>query len=380
MLNSIFIFIVLIATVDFFTISIFEEEFIKYFQLIVLIVVALVTSFKYLFQKQKNNLLYKNSIIIIIVGVLVSAFGAQLYFGQKYFISFVAQRYMYFFIFYFFLHHINYPVHLLIKQILVIAILFCVVYLIASFNHSFVSTTILEERGTVRISLPGVLYIQVALFYLFEQALAKLKVRYFLFASIFMVTIIATGTRTLIFPTLFILFLMVKHQFEKGKKSNAFFMLLFSISVVFAFFSILENILLLLFNEIYFNEGNAFIRMQGIKFYFANLFPTPLSYLIGNGIPSELTNYGKEVRYFKTQFGLYQSDLGILGDYMKYGVLFVVGALLATFKGIKMSEKSYLKYSIYYIGLTLITISHFGTSSHIALITSLYYILEKNKN
>ncbi|NJK95453.1 MAG: hypothetical protein HC905_11580, partial [Bacteroidales bacterium] len=78
-----------------------------------------------------------------------------------------------------------------------------------------------------------------------------------------------------------------------------------------------------------------------------DFFPNTLSYIIGNGAANPYSEYGSRVIFYMQYFGYFQADIGMIGDYSKYGIFFVLTGLFLIFRIITMrmpAEISFVKY------------------------------------
>ena len=102
---------------------------------------------------------------------------------------------------------------------------------------------------------------------------------------------------------------------------------------------------------------------------------------MGNGVASELGNFGQQLLYLKLNYGFYLSDLGVIGDYVNFGLIYLLGISMIIYSVIvirKKIRKKYLLYSFYYFIISMITLSNFGVNSGIVAICILLFMLEKD--
>jgi len=381
MINSLIVFFIFTTSVEFFLLNIFSDDFNRYSQLVALVLMVFSIVFESI--KSKNidikKLEFSKGILILLSGVLLSSISAWLFFKQPLSITLVTQRYLYFYLFYYFLHFSKFNIEILKKIILLFAFVFAVIfyYLYLTLDNSIVNTNFLVERGTVRISLPGIFFIEVALFYFLQQMIRLKKIEYLFLVVIFLLINILTGTRLIIFTVLFVIFLSLKNSFKNYSKFRTSLSVFIVITLGIIFFTIIEQVFMLLIYDVTNNTGNYAIRIESIRFYFSNLFPSIFTYILGNGLASELTNYGQEIFYYKKQYGLYQSDIGLFGEYVRFGILFIAGVVILVIKMLKNKSNDYITYSFYFIIISSVFLSNFGVLSCIPLLCSLFFIEEK---
>jgi hypothetical protein len=100
------------------------------------------------------------------------------------------------------------------------------------------------------------------------------------------------------------------------------------------------------------------VRIRAAYFFLTELFPNTLSYITGNGADSANSTYGFMIQMYKDAYGFFQSDIGLIGDYTKFGILYILGVLLILIKVIKSNigeEYKYIKYFYLSVLLTLFT-------------------------
>jgi len=121
------------------------------------------------------------------------------------------------------------------------------------------------------------------------------------------------------------------------------------------------------------------IRVEAAKFFLKDFFPNGWSYFTGNGASGK-SLYGLRVFSYAKEYGYNQSDLGLLGDYTKYGFLYVLGVIMILIFALlkKIPEKlMFIKYNFMGIILTLVTGGGaFGMSSPIIINCFLLYLLD----
>ncbi len=207
-----------------------------------------------------------------------------------------------------------------------------------------------------------------------NQFFMKNKIPYLIFGLLCLSIFILQGTRQLIFATVFLT--LVNLLFAKRIRSRFLIVFLLTLAV----FS-----LILIFREI-FNEITKVsstqvqnltggIRLKAAKFYLTSFMPSKWAYLFGNGDSGLGSTYDQRIMLYAIKYGFYTSDIGILGDYIKYGIIFVLAGLYMVVKAIlfKVSpELHFLKYYILSQCFTLIAGYGIFGGADIVLALSLY--------
>jgi hypothetical protein len=386
MAKRLIILFVIVASLGMYELAFLGKDMIKILELLGIGVIALIILLQLVYSKGEN---FKTNfgweILLVFVGVILSMFTAFSGHNQGFTTTLIAQRFMYFYFFYFALHFIRISDVDLEKIIVYLAITYVVFYLLQFVAYPTVIFDVrtAEERGTVRIFLQGLSYLVLAYFYilnkLFERFTPGRLALLFLFFSIF----ILMGTRQIIL-TMFML-TVLNVLFSKKIKSKVMIMFLVIVSaipVVFIFQDIFLSILSVTQEQ---SEGfEDDIRIRAATFFLYELFPNKISYITGNGAPSLNSPYGQLIQMYMDVFRFYQSDVGIVGDYSKFGAFFVIAVLAILIRVLSMkisSEFSYLKYYYFSIVLTMFTGGGtFGEGSSIVLICITLYILDIDKH
>ncbi len=89
--------------------------------------------------------------------------------------------------------------------------------------------------------------------------------------------------------------------------------------------------------------------MKAAKFYLTTFMPDMLAYIFGNSPSAPGTKYNMELTLYTVKYGFYISDIGILGDYVQYGIIVTVTGILFLIKAIRFRISSEYKWLRYYI-------------------------------
>ena len=328
----------------------------------------------------KHN--FKYPVFLIFVGVFLSMVAAQSFHNQDFVLTFWAQSFMYYYLFYFFLHIISPDIRDLEKILLALGIGYAILYLV---QYSIYPTTILDvrfdvDRGTIRIFIPGSTFMGFALFMSLDRFYKSNKIRYILFAFLFIPVYILTGTRYSISITFLVV--IASLLFSKIIRSRYVIYFLFVISVipVYLIFQDIFNA----FVDLTRDQSENFesdIRIRAATFFLTEFFPNTLAYLFGNGQDHMRSLYGIHVNIYKITQGFYQSDVGFIGEFSKFGLFFATGAIWLLLKALRAplkSEYAYIKYRLLVFILVLPVGSTFTNPASIATLCIIMYIIDKN--
>jgi hypothetical protein len=325
---------------------------------------------------------FKLEVSLFFLAVFLSMFVAEHYHYQDLKTTLIAQRSMYFYAFYFLLHYFELDARDLEKMMLFLGFMYVIFFILQYIAYPVIlfDVRIGVERGTLRIFLAGLGFLFFAYYKYLQLYLTQQKLRYGLFVILFfLVGAILQGTRQVLASMT--LLTMAFIFFNREVKSRLFIIFAASIAGVAIFF-ILHD----MFMELYaltIKEASADrtnVRVLAMEYFTGDFMPSNIAYIFGNGQDSMNSIYGQRVATLRSVFGLYQSDIGIIGDYSKYGVLFVIAQLSILVKIIlrKLPDDiSYLKYL--YIGSALTMFSGrnlFGSSGGIVVVVMALYVID----
>jgi hypothetical protein len=192
---------------------------------------------------------------------------------------------------------------------------------------------------------------------LLNQFFAKNSLPYLILSLLVLSVFILQGTRQLIVAFLFLT--LVNLFFAKRIRSKGMIMMV----IVFSVFAVV-----LLFREIFIeltrvsssqmqNLGGG-VRMRAADFYLTEFTPNIWAHLFGNSNAGFGSQYNQAMLFNALKYGFYTTDIGILGDYFKYGIIFAVTGLYLVVKAIRFNiskELLYLKFYILSQCFTLLT-------------------------
>jgi hypothetical protein len=317
---------------------------------------------------------------LVFVAVFLGVFGARWGHNQSFLLSLWASGYMYFYLFYFFLHSVRIREGELEKLLVYMGILFILTYF---FQYVIYPTQMFgvrahEERGTVRIFLPGASFGAFMFYYSLQKIFTTEKKIYILLCLLYLAVPLLQGTRSAILnlflgTTVFVLF----NRHVKSKMAVMGLMFISAILVFFVFQDIIMNLIEVSQQQA--SQENEDIRVRSAKFFLYEFSPTTLNYWIGNGESHMANAYGMKVFFYKAFYGFYQSDIGVIGEYSKYGVLWFLCVFLISRQLFVMKiEPRYLYMKFYALNLMfdLVINGAFTRAYEIIVITSILYIYD----
>jgi hypothetical protein len=320
---------------------------------------------------------------LIFCAVVLSMFGAYYFHKQDFGITVMTQRFIYFLVLYSLLHVLKPKPEELIRIILYIGFIFAVLYLLQTLIYpaKLYNGIMILDRGTLRIFMRGSGFLFLTYLIGLSQFIKTYNVKYLFLCVLAIVIFVLLGTRQVIAPAAFVTILSV--LLSKKVKSKAVTIILLigiSLPVYFMF----QDIFMAMFNVSH-KEATHFSsndRYRAAIFFLFDFFPNKLSYIIGNGVPSDLSPYGIQVKSFNEVLGYYQSDIGIIGDYATFGILLVIAQISIYTRVLLMKlpgELDFIKYNFIVLFLTIfISDGAFSYSENIVIICILLYLIDSS--
>ena len=378
--NTIIIVLVILCSTSFYSLS-FLGPFIKGSELIggLLIITFLILHIVY-----GNGINIKRNfyvpVLLILFSVILSMITARACRDQDVPNTLFAQRAMYYYLFYFLLHEMKPKTRDLEKLFLIFGIIHVIFYFIqfTIYPKIIFDVFILEQRGTIRIYLKGSDYLAISYFISIQRYFRTNRPKYLLLILLFFsIFVLLGGRQTMaIMAICLIAFLLI----DKRVKSKLFNGILI-VSIIFLVLIMFQNIFqeLLLQSQKDTNLGKNYIRLLAVKYFLTDFFKCPIAYITGNGMYANHTLYGKEIESLSVYKRYFLGDIGLIGNYVIYGLLFVIGVLSICIKSfrIKIEKKyDYIKYMFLSIVLALLLGGGFASADFICAIMIALYILD----
>ncbi len=380
-LIGIFLVLVLASSAAFFRIAFLGKNVIYLVQFAMIGLMFLLLLFQIIYwQIPLSKNYFSVPVLVLLSGVLISMYTAYAYHGQQVVISLWANRYMYFFLFYFVLHVLQvspkYLERLLFLAGVIYALAFILQYLI--YPTELFDVRMGVERGTIRIFIPGLALLNMAYLIALQKVLYKNSLPYLGFLVLFLAVFVLTGTRSIIagpaVVTLLALF------FSKRVKSRLGIMILVLFAVALAFYLFQDIVLYLVsVSEQQSAHSDENIRIQAARFFLSDFFPNTFAYITGNSEAHQASAYGLEIFSYKMRDGYYQSDIGFIGEFSKYGLFLLVSVVLIFLKGFTYPLSDDYAYVRYFMLLVLITLplgSSFTTPDYIVILCVAMYLFD----
>jgi hypothetical protein len=345
----------------------------------ILMIVAIALTLVY-YRGRWFPLKFGGEVGLIFLSLVLAIYGAKWGHDQSFILSVWILNFMYFYLLYFFLHAVRVRPEDLEKLLIFMGVIYVGFFLIQYVLYPFVlfDSRISEDRGTIRIFIPGAAFAGLIFYLSLQKSFTTGNKLFLAFCLLYMIIPLLQGTRSSTLTTILGAFIYILGS--KRVKSKLLVFMMISAAVVMFFF---------LFNDLIMNlievsqdqasQEEEDVRIRATKFFLTDFNPTILNYFIGNGESHMMAPYGIKVAYYKTQFGFYQSDIGIIGNYVRFGVIFVLAVFLIfrKFFIIKIEPRyAYLKYWALLLILAEILGGAFTRQTTIAVIASVMYMYD----
>ena len=385
--KSILLYVILLVSLGLFNIKFLPNNFILLLQFLAVsfMVFAIITRNIYGWENHTNKRNFILPVIFILTGVFLSSITAFNYHNQPFLITFWAQAPMYWFVFYIFLSINNYKKEELEKALIVFAFLHFLFFLLQyiAYPNVLFNVRISEDlsRNALRIFIPGYTILTVGFCLVMNRFLNTNKLVYLILMLLFLSVPVLQATRQSIFVLLLVTIYAI--IFSKKVKSRTLIIFLLALSILplyFIFQDIILNLLELTADIE--DDGSFSAREVAILYFLTDFFPADIAYILGNGADHMRSQFGIKVQMLRSM-GLYQSDIGLLGEYTRYGAFFVFGVIIIIYKLLTVKTSPELYYIRYY-GLSLLLLiplqPSYTSPSAIAVLCVLFYISDNQYN
>lgn len=313
----------------------------------------------------------------------ISIMGADAVHGQSFSEGFRITMFTLSYLFFFVLYILKVDSKVIIKMCLVFGVFWVAMEAIQQFTYpqiwfatryDTIDTAIEIRNGVYRFNMEGREFGLILLFFCFQKYLESPKRKYLLGIILGLVGVYLLATRQIMVASIFCL---LYGMFVMRKiKLTSLLAILTIVLLIYYNINTLFGDYIEMTKDV--DEDN--IRMFSYNFYGIEYNHGQfLPFFIGNGLEGN-SSYGKEIAKFQ-EFGLYRADIGIIGMYSFYGIIYVL-LVIAFFVRIFKMRKSidlYLKMYVLYMFATSIMLHHFGYSTHhIMTLCILLYLIDSS--
>ncbi|GAB4311621.1 MAG: hypothetical protein Kow00127_01640 [Bacteroidales bacterium] len=381
MVRNLIIIYIFLASATFFRLTYLPKNLMLLgsFATIILMALGILMDVVY-FRGKKFPMKFSTEVGLLFLAVLFGIFGAKWGHDQSFGLSIWVLTPLYYYLFYFFLHSIRVNPKDLERMIVLMGWTFLGLFFL---QYMMYPTMIFgaraqEARGTIRIFIPGGAFAGYTYFLFLQKSFTSNNRILLVFCLLYLVVPVLQGTRSSIVTILLTTVIFI--LFSRKVKSKPLVFLLMASAAVLIFF---------LFKDIFMNlievsneqasQDEDDVRIRAARFFLTDFVPTPLNYIIGNGESHMMSAYGMRIWYYKITYGFYQNDLGLIGEYVKFGVVWVIGVFLIFRK--LFALRVHFRYGfLKFWGLLLIfselTGGVFSRPTVIVVITSVMYMYD----
>jgi hypothetical protein len=330
-----------------------------------------------------DNNVFFTPIFLLLIAIFISGISATYSWGQDILSSVKALTVGLSYIFFFLL--LNWKMHTkdLEKVILINGVIYILVFSVTFLLYPIPifggNQQYSDDRGFQRIMLIGFGFLFLFSFYSLSKYLKKRQLLWFIIFLITVIFIIMLLTRQLIISSFIFLTAYILRKSSFSKRIIAILLIACFVYIVtqMSFYKLLveqtkaqtENV-----------EDD--IRVLSALFYLNDFSPDNFTRIFGNGEPSGGSSYYRHYSFIEKGLGLYQSDVGYIGLYSKFGILAILAYLIVIFRTIKVSvpeEYLYCKYFLYFVFVSSILGScTFSRDFIIPIVLALYIISSNN--
>lgn len=378
------IIVLLLFLTNIFSIKGYDSDLYRNLTKIVLCIVILYTFFQR--NKLKNiHIRFKKFVLYLIIIPLLGFIPAYILHGQGIVASLLGAHINIGYFFFFFLFLIKAREQQIVKIFCIFGICWSCIELIQQFTYptywfatrgDTIEHSIEIRNGIYRYNVLGREFGLILLFYCFERFMHKKSWKYLLGIIIALIGIYLLATRQIIVMSAVCLFAGL-FMMKKIKLGSFVFISVISI-IIYAN----ANTLFGEFIEMTEGVDENYIRFIAYEYY-GRIYNkgSLLAFLLGNGSPYAPSAYFREIDNLEQFSGLYRADIGIVGMYSIYGVIYVIMILwffLYVFKHRKYIDAYLLMYVLFMAG-TSIMLHHFAYSlSNVITGCFIFYLIEIN--
>jgi len=379
-INNLILILIILLSTGMYEIAALKGSYQKFSELIGAgIIVFLLLLYIIYSNQERIRQNFAFPIALILMSVVFSMFMAKYSRDQSFSNTLFAQRGMYYYLLYFLLHRLKILPGDLQKILVGFGIIYILLFLLQFFAYPkyLFNTYINASRGTIRIYLNGSVYLSIAILFSIQQFFRLNKTKYLiLFLGCVIIIILTGGRQTMaIMAFVMVLFLII----DRRVKSKVFLALLGAIGTTMLYFIFQDIFEALIYrSQIDASKGENYIRILAIKFYLTDFNKNALSYFTGNGMYQGHSRYGMEVMSYNN-IGYYFGDVGIIGNYVIYGFLFLIGVIIIIVKSFQLRiepQFRYIKYLFFVTVLGLMTAGSFAQGHFIAGVTCILYLID----
>jgi hypothetical protein len=316
----------------------------------------MVCAYSFIMVRQNKNMLFKNAILVFMIGIFLNSIPAYINLGQSPYRTILSFEFYYFILLYFLLHFFKFNRKFVENVVIVFGIIYAFVftfqyrvYPFVIFNHD-----VRTAQESWQFEILGHGFLMLAYFLVLNRYLLNRRLINIFIALGFFMVLIKSDFRTLIAGAILVTVLMLMRLFRLSIKD--FFLIIIAVLLFVGliqhprFAPIFETMISKTQGNM--EEGEKYVRFVELE-YFYKRYPENISYFIfGGGKPSggNLRNFDKGA--IGLNYNIVWVDIGILGFYIVIGGIATLGLLWYTLKAIFIKlprDRLYLNFYFLYL-------------------------------
>ncbi len=378
------IVLIIVLSLGLFSFTVMSP-FLNFLYLIALLFVLLGLAIHRTENVNYRYLKFKNIILGFIFLRVLSVIPASLYHEQNIIDTLIVERTVFLWLFYFLLHKLKINPRVVLKIIISVGVIWSIMTIIQQFTYPLYLFASREDNetgdvsyraGVYRYLIKGLQYGVLAGFYYLVHFFHSRRIKDFLLYSLFFIGIFFHSARQFIASFFFSSALLLVYLKGNIKKIAIFSFVLIGI----AFFMVFDSLFAGYVTQSQEDLNDENIRLLGLNFFGIEYFPHWLGNILGNGKPYSGSSYGKEYfDYIIDSLSLYREDVGIIGTYNQYGILYSLLVVFALVKIllIKVAQQHLFVKLFSIFSLILLALSEYSYDpSVIPFFCLLFYLID----
>lgn len=315
-------------------------------------------------------------VTFVFISLIISVFAAYLFYDQPLRVTAFAQYEFYIFLFYFLIHRLRPDPDKILNMCVWIGYGYTIIYFLQylAYPTEITSSRALSDRGTIRILIPGSEFMVTGWFIQLTRYFITKKIKYIIGMVPYLIIIILLATRQVMGGMALITIIAVILSNTLRSKIGV---LILIVAAIIPFYFMFQGVFdeMIRVSERDSSNFEDDIRVVAARYFLFDLNPNPIWILTGNGMPGPHTSYGQFLYRLSDELGYYQSDVGIIGSFSKFGIFFVLGeVIIITRLALKKTEEKFkfIKYNALLMLMTMFTGAGLKASTIILLCIMMY--------
>ena len=298
----------------------------------------MVCGFSFFMVINKNDMHFRNAILLFIFGLLLNSLAAYINLDQDFKLSVLSFGFYYFILLYFLQHYLELDRRFLENVIIIFGLIYSALFLTqyALYPFSIFNRDVSTAVNEIQLEILGNGFLMLSYFLVLNRYLLNRRFLNIVLAIGFLFILLKSGFRTLVGGALMVTVIMIMRMFRFRVKDfviviflAAFFIGLFQVKSVAGIVNKMINK-----TETDIGSGSKFNRIVDMEFFFKR-YPENLSYfIIGGGRASGKNLYRYNPYVMGQNYNIVWVDIGLLGFYIVVGGVATLGLLWYTIKAI----------------------------------------------